>query len=75
MARNYQPQQQTGARRRNKRREKWNKPSQHTTTPSLATVELVSTRSLQRGVVVWAHIPFAEGNGEKTRPEIGRAHV
>jgi len=36
----------------------------------LGTVERVSSSRLTFGTVVWAHVPFADGTGEKTRPVV-----
>jgi len=38
--------------------------------PSLSTVKPVALNRLQPGVVVWAHIAFEDGTGEKTRPAV-----
>jgi hypothetical protein len=56
--------------RRNKRRERWAKPSTDRRLPNLAVVEAVPMNRLHRGVVVWAHIPFQYDDGEKTRPAV-----
>ena len=41
--------------------------------PKLATVQPVPRNQLRPGTVVWAHIPFAESDEEKTRPAIVRS--
>lgn len=56
--------------RRNKRRDRWNKPTTARPTPHLAIVEHIAMSRLSTGVVVWAHVPFAESDGEKTRPAV-----
>lgn len=38
--------------------------------PSLTVVRPPAARSLTPGTVVWAHVPFAGGGGEKTRPAV-----
>jgi hypothetical protein len=38
--------------------------------PNLSRFEPVPKCRLVRGAVVWAHIPFEEGEGEKTRPAV-----
>ena len=38
--------------------------------PSLSTVKPLALNRLQPGVVVWAHIAFEDGTGEKTRPAV-----
>jgi hypothetical protein len=63
------PRQHTG-RHRNKRRERWAKPSTPRRLPKLAVVEAVPMNRLRLGVVVWAHVPFRDDDGEKTRPAI-----
>ncbi len=67
--RSAQLQQHTG-RQRNKRRERWAKPSTPRRLPKLAVVEAVPMNRLRLGVVVWAHVPFQHDDGEKTRPAI-----
>ena len=61
---------QHSGRQRNKRRERWAKPSTARRLPKLAVVEPVPMNRLRLGVVVWAHIPFQHDDGEKTRPAI-----
>jgi hypothetical protein len=58
------------SRSRNKRREQWNKPAPTAQPARLAIVQPVALNRLQPGVVVWAHIPFAECDEEKTRPAV-----
>jgi len=38
--------------------------------PRMALVEVVAMNRLRPGVVVWAHVPYVDGEGEKTRPAI-----
>lgn len=38
--------------------------------PNLATVRPIPRNQLQTGTVIWAHIPYAEIDDEKTRPAI-----
>ena len=67
--RSAQLQQHTG-RLRNKRRERWAKPAAGRRLPKLAVVEIVPMNRLRLGLVVWAHVPFQDDDGEKTRPAI-----
>jgi hypothetical protein len=39
-------------------------------TPQLSTVRRIPRGQLRPGTVVWAHIPFAEVDAEKTRPAV-----
>jgi hypothetical protein len=43
--------------------------------PHLTTVRPVARGRLVPGAVVWAHVPFAEGDAEKTRPTVVKATV
>lgn len=43
---------------------------EHDQVPDLATVRPVAKGRLLPGVVVWAHVPFAEVETEKTRPAV-----
>jgi len=38
--------------------------------PNLARVAPISRRALGTGTVVWAHVPYESGDGEKSRPAI-----
>jgi hypothetical protein len=38
--------------------------------PKMATVRRVPRTQLVRGAVVWAHVPYEEDNGEKSRPAV-----
>lgn len=38
--------------------------------PRLSIVEPVPRGRLTAGVVVWAHVPYRDGTGEKTRPAV-----
>jgi len=38
--------------------------------PSLTTVKPIPRNRLNPGVIVWGHIPFNDGTGEKSRPSV-----
>lgn len=58
-----------GYERTNRRRWRCTEPVvDHT--PQLSTVRPVARGQLRPGTVVWAHIPYAEIDAEKTRPAV-----
>lgn len=56
--------------RRNKHAQLWLERTPRVPKPQMARVEVVAMNRLRPGVVVWGHIPFADGDGEKTRPAV-----
>lgn len=46
------------------------------TGPRLTVVTPVAMTRLDKGAVVWAHVPYVDGTGEKTRPAVvcSRSH-
>lgn len=65
MSRDYDIRPRSGKRRRGNR---WPQPDVRL--PKLACVKPVPANQLTFGTVVWAHIPFAECSGHKTRPAV-----
>lgn len=65
MSRDYDNHPRSGKRRRSIRQ-----PKPQVRPPNLTSVKPVPASQLTFGTVVWAHIPFAECSGHKTRPAV-----
>jgi hypothetical protein len=62
-----------GARHMPRRHPRWKSSPdllRRTSVPCLATVKRVPRTRLVPGAVVWAHVPYEDGEGEKTRPAV-----
>jgi hypothetical protein len=61
---------------RKRERDEWRKararvrPDSAPPVPSIMKVKPVALNQLLPGRVVWAHVPFVDGGGEKTRPAV-----
>jgi hypothetical protein len=49
---------------------KFEDQSRKVSMPNLATVKRVPRNQLVSGTVVWAHVPYEDGTGEKLRPAV-----
>ena len=60
---------------KNRNRKRWSEksPTAHRKVVPMSVVRPVPLNQLQPGTVVWAHIPFADGTGEKARPAVVRS--
>lgn len=65
MSRAYEIPSRSGKRRRSTR---W--PQRVPAVPKLACIKAVPANQLRFGAVVWAHVPFNECDGHKTRPAV-----
>ena len=60
---------------KNRNRKRWSEksPTAHRKVVPMSVVRPVPLNQLHPGTVVWAHIPFADGTGEKARPAVVRS--
>jgi len=58
---------------RSRKRGNEKSPTAHRKVVPMSVVRPVPLNQLHPGTVVWAHIPFADGTGEKARPAVVRS--